>query len=442
VNGADVTGADVTDLDADVVVVGGGAAGATAVRTVLVEDDTRRVLFVTGEAHRPYDRTDLSKAVLAGVRDAPAPLYPDDLDAAADAGRLTLRTSTEVVGLDPDERRLTLDDGTAVTYTAMLLATGAAPRTLPLPGADLAGVHLVREVAALGPLRDAVARGGRGGRLVVLGGGLIGLEVAAAARAHGTEVTVLEVADRLMGRVLPPPIAEVVAAAHAAQGVELHLGVQPTAIEAAPEATSESGRVAGARVAGVRLADGRLIDADDVVIAVGVRPRTELAEAAGLTVDDGVVVDPRLRTSAEGVWAAGDLVRVRGLDGTLARRTEAWTPALAMGQHAARSILGAEDAYTEVPTMWSDQYDLRIRGAGTPVDGQDVVVRGTVDDTAGLAAFGVVDGRVVSVVGIGRTPRVGRTVRAAQQLIERGVQVTPAQLADTEVDLRHLARRP
>lgn len=410
--------------EAEVVVLGGGAAGATAVRTLLDEGHPGHIVLITAEQALPYDRTDLSKAVLTGERDRPAALYPEELD----DDRLEVRLGTSATALDLAARRLTLSDGSPLRYGMLLLATGAAPRQLLLPGADLAGVHLVREVAALSALRAAV---GTGGDLVVIGGGLIGLEVAAAARAHGTRVTVLEVADRLMARVLPAPIAAIIADEHVDHGVRLELGVTPTSLVAG----------AAGHVAGVTLDDGRTIGADDVVIAVGVRPRDELAVTAGLEVDDGVLVDRRMRTSDPHVLAAGDLVQIREDDGAVGRRTEAWTPALAMGQHAARVILGANKPYDNIPWMWSDQYDLKLQAAGAAMGGLELVSRGDFGDRDGLAIFGLDGNRVRSVVGVSRGARIGRTVRAGQLLIQHAVTVAPEQLADPAVELRALALR-
>ncbi len=407
---------------ADIVIVGGGAAGATAARTLLVEGETDRIVLLGGEPMAPYDRTDLSKAILAGTRDVPAPLYPDDL---VDP-RLTLRTGSVVRRLDLPAHEVVLDDGSAVGFGQLLLAPGAAPRDLPLPGRDLAGVHLVREWAAAPALRDAVRAGGN---LVVIGGGLIGLEVAAAARSHGTQVTVIEAADRLMGRVLPPSVTAIVADLHAANGVELVVGTRPTELIGDRQ-----------RLTGVELADGRVLPADAVVIAIGVTPRTQLAADAGLEVHDGIVVDEHLRTSHPDVLAAGDAVRIRAADGRLRVRSEAWTPALGAGQHAARVLLGADGPYTEVPWMWSDQYDHKVQAAGAALDGLALVERGSVAEPDGLAVFGLdATGTVAGVAGVSRGARIGRTVRAAQLLIEQRVAVPVEQLQDPTVELRRLA---
>ena len=412
------TGPDAAD--GPVVIIGGGPAGATLARTLLAGEDDVSVVLLTAEPDAPYDRTHLSKSVLTGERDLPPALYPEDLDDP----RLELRTDAEVAAIEPASATVSLRDGRSLTYGRLVLATGAAPRSLPLPGVDLPGVHLIRERAAALELRDALAAVGD---VIVLGGGLIGLEVAAAAQERGCGVTVLEVADRLLGRVLPEVLADHVEAVHRDHGTTIELGVRPT------ELTGE------ARVAGVRLADGRELAADHVVVAVGAAPRTQLAVDAGIEVEDGILVDDRFRTSVPGIYAIGDAVRFRACDGDgLGLRTEAWTPALAMGQHLGRNLLGADEAYAEVPWMWSDQHDLPIQAAGSPV--LDGVQRGELSASTGMAVFGLADGRVTGVAGVSEGRGIGRTVRGAMPMIAQATPVTADELADPDVDLRRLAR--
>lgn len=408
-----------------VVVVGGGAAGASVVRTLHGAGYDGTVVLLCGEPVAPYDRTMLSKGSLLVPGDAPRPLLPDSFDDGLD---VSMRLGAAATSVDLARRIVHTDRGVEVGYDLLVLATGAAPRHLrELPGADHEAVHTIREIAGWGPVRDAVV-GAR--RLVVIGGGLIGLEVAAAARAHGGEVTVVEVADRLMGRVLPGDVAEVAAAEHAARGVTIELGSRPTAIVDG-----------GAQGPGVELADGRVLPADAVLISVGSQPRLDLAEAAGLRVEDGIVVDQHLRTSDPHVLAAGDAVRVMSPDGVLRPRTESWTPAVSMGQHAARTILGQPATYDDVPWMWSDQYDLRIQAAGAAVTDLEQVRRGSPDDPAGLVVFGLDRGQVAGVAGVSRGNGIGRTIRAGQLLIQHAVAIDAETLSDTGGDLRRLVPR-
>lgn len=405
-----------------VVIVGGGGAAAAAVAT-LVGAERTDVVVLTAEDIGPYDRTTLSKAVLAGERDGPPPLYDERL-AAVD-----LRTRTTVTGLDLGQRAVTASgpDGVGeVSYGSLLLTTGATPRHLPLDGAGLDGVLVLRSAADADAL---VAATTDAREVVVVGGGLIGLEAAAALRARSVGVTVVEAADRLLGRVLPPVLADIVAQAHRDAGVRFEIGVRPTRF------------VGDEAVAGVELDDGRVLDADVVLVAIGVVPATALAEEAGLATDDGVLVDQQLRTSDAAVLAAGDVVRVADGTGGHRRRTEAWTPALAMGQHAARTILGTPSAYTDAPWMWSDQYDLQVQAVGASVEDLRQVHRGTADGDHGLVVVGLgPDGTVAGAAGVSLGSGVGRVVRGLQKLVERGVVVEPDQLADESVDLRRLAR--
>lgn len=357
----------------------------------------------------------MSKAALAEGA-APPRLYADDL---ADV----VRTGTVVTAIDRDRRVVVTEDGD-VPYGTLLLATGAAPRLPPVPGLAPPAVHVLRDAADGRGLAAALRPGAH---LLVVGGGLIGLEVAASARDRDVEVTVVEAAARPMARVLPAALSEPLVAAHRAAGTGFEVGVPPTGL------TSDGER----RV--LTLADGRELVGDVVLVATGVAPRTALAEAAGLAVEDGILVDAFFRTSDPTVLAVGDAVRVRGEDGLLTARTEAWTPALAMGQHAARVILGEAPApYAEVPWAWSDQLGLRVQVAGAPV-GSDVVLRGGLDAPEGLLVLGLDGDRVVGAAGMSRGTGVGRVVRGAVGLIQSGRAVDRAALADPGTDLRALA---
>lgn len=410
-----------------VVVVGGGGAGGMLARTLQRGGWPGAVVVLTAEPHDPYDRTMLSKGALLGDVEEPRGLLPD-IGELGDGDRpVDVHHSTTVVDIDIDRRVALTHDGAQVRWDVLVLAIGARPRTLDMPGSDLPFVHTLRERAAWDPLRAAVRSGGR---LVIIGGGLIGLEVAAAAVAHGTDVTVVEVADQLMGRLLPPVLAEAVAAAHVARGVRIELGAQPVAIVEAD----------GDRPRAVRLDDGRMLDADAVLVSVGSVPRLELAARMGLEVDDGIVVDAHLRTSVPNVFAIGDVVRPTAPDGSPRPRTESWTPAVSMGQHVARHLLGNDDPWTEVPWMWSDQYDLRLQAVGVGVPGHDLVARGSLDDDGGLVLFGLDNDVVVGAVGLGRGGGPGRTIRGAQALVAAAVPVDRGDLTDPGVDLRRLSR--
>lgn len=402
----------------DLVIVGGGPAAATLVMTLRQLGHDGDVVVFSEEDRLPYDRTVVSKGLLEDDPTPPPLLFTEELATVT-------RTHSEVVRIDPDQHRVELADSHAVGFDRLVLATGAAPWVPPIDGVDAPDVSLLRSAASGEALRDHL---GEGRRLVIVGGGVIGLEVAAVARTRGTAVTVLESAPVPMSRVLPATITEPLLEVHRGHGVTIHLGVLPTAIEG-DGATVE-----------VRCQDGPTIQADHVLVATGARPRTQLARAACLDVDDGIMVDELLTTSHPAIFAIGDVARLRAADGSTTR-SEAYTAAMSMGQHLARHLTGNPTPYREVPWSWSDQYDLTLQATGWPDRATTWVVRGSVGQLeAGLVALGLAEDRLVAAAGISRGRAVGRVVKGAQALIGAGLTVTPAQLEDPTVDLRRLSR--
>ncbi|GDY33731.1 NAD(P)/FAD-dependent oxidoreductase [Gandjariella thermophila] len=371
-----------------IVVVGAGLAGATAAITLRERGFDGEVVLLGREPHRPYELPDLSKALLLG--DADAPTWVAGESAYAERG-IDLRTGTEVREVRPADRVVVDDRGGELRYDRLLLATGSRPRTLPLPGADLAGVHLLRTLDDSLALREAL-RPGR--RLVIVGAGWIGCEVAAAARRHGTEVTVLDVAALPLRNVLGERIATVFRDLHAEHGVAWRLG---TGVR---ELAGEDGRVRA-----VRLVGGDELPADLVLLGVGAAPRLELAERAGIrTTGDvpggGVTVDAALRTSAPGVVAAGDIAAHDHPRYGHQVRVEHWANAKDQGAHAAGTLLGEDTPYRASPFFFSDQYDLGLeyRGLADP-DRDELVVRG---DPASreFIAFWLRDGSVRAAMNV------------------------------------------
>ncbi|AXV08925.1 Ferredoxin reductase [Euzebya pacifica] len=404
-----------------VVVVGGGPAAAALVHGLHRGGHEGSVVVLAGEGCTPYDRTAVSKGLLTGEVPTAPELFPEVL--TADVVR-----HADVVEIDRAAREVVTGDDDRIGFDRLVLATGAAPRVPPVPGLDGPHASTLRDAAEAAVLAERLRPGAR---LVVVGAGLIGLEVAAAARTRGASVTVLEAAPTALSRVLPTVVSEVVLSRHAAEGIDVRLGTPPSAVVSS---SSSSGQAV------VVLADGTELPADHVLVATGVAPRTDLAAAAGLAVDDGVLVDERLVTSDPAIMAIGDVARVRAADGTTARH-EAYTPAMAMGQHAARTILGEPTRFVDVPWSWSDQLDLSIQVAGWPDRADRWVLRGSAEDLdAGLFAFGVRDGRLVAATGVSRGRQVGRIVRGAQALVAAGLDVDDAALADPSTDLRRLAR--
>ncbi len=405
-----------------IVILGAGVAGLSAAEALRELGYGAAVRVLAAEAALPYERPALSKRFLdASDPVDPPPLLPPDR--LADLA-LELDVGVAAVAVDRSARTVATTTGERVHWERLLLATGAAPRRLQLPGAELGGVHALRELADARRLRSALRPGAR---VVLVGGGVVGLEVAAAAAARGLEVTVLEAAPQVMGRVVPAACAALLVELHEARGVRVRIGTRPVAFTGA-----------GGRVESVLLEGGERVPADVVVTGVGAVPRTQLAERAGLDVRDGIVVDERLRTSDERIFAAGDVAAA--WDATTGRhvRREQWDSALRQGRRAAAAMLGEDSPERDVPWMWSDQHDLHVQAVGRGFAGLDVVVRGRLDARGGVAFLGLRDGRLEAACGVSVGTGVARTIRAARSLIGRdGVA---AALADPDLDLHRLAR--
>jgi 3-phenylpropionate/trans-cinnamate dioxygenase ferredoxin reductase component len=341
------------------VIVGGGLAGAKAAETLRDEGFEGRVVLIGEEEVRPYERPPLSKDRLRGEGEEDAIfVHGEDF---YETKSIELRTGTRAASLDVGASEVELEDGERIGFDKLLLATGSTPRRLPVPGADLPGVHLLRTVGDADRLRGSLSPGAR---LVVIGAGWIGCEVAASARQIGAEVAMLAPEAVPLERVLGPEVGALYRDLHAGHGVNLALGTGVEAIEGSD------------RVTGVRTSDARVLGADVVVIGVGVAPRTELAEAAGLDVDNGVLVDDRLRTSAPNVFAAGDIANAEHpiLGGRV--RVEHWGTALEQGPAAARNMLGQDLPYERIPYFFSDQYDVGMEYAGHALTWDRVLFRG------------------------------------------------------------------
>jgi 3-phenylpropionate/trans-cinnamate dioxygenase ferredoxin reductase subunit len=402
-------------------IVGAGLAGAKAAEALRAEGFTGRIVLLGAEPHRPYERPPLSKDYLQGKagRDAvfvhPAEWYPEH--------RVELRTADPVVSVDPAEHRLTTRDGERLDYDRLLLSTGAAPITLPVPGADLAGVRYLRTLDDSDALRAALRPDTR---IVIIGGGWIGLETAAAARAAGAAVTVLEQAELPLLRVLGPRLATVFADLHAEHGVRLHTGVTVAGLGAAAGNPTAVGTV--------RLADGRQIDADLVVVGIGVRPNVELARAAGLDVDDGILVDAGLRTSDPDICAAGDVANAQHPLLGRRLRVEHWANALNQPVVAARTMLDRPAVYDRLPYFYTDQYELGMEFTGHPGPDDQVVLRGDLGARQ-FIAFWLREGRLTAAMNV-NVWDVGEPIR---ELIRGGSVVDERRLADPEVPLGDLA---
>jgi 3-phenylpropionate/trans-cinnamate dioxygenase ferredoxin reductase subunit len=396
------------------IVVGAGLAGARAVETMRAEGFDGRIVLVGDEPVRPYERPPLSKGLLQGSTEAAeAFVHSEDWYAAAN---VELRTSTLATGLRPDAREIELDTGEQLHYDRLLLATGSSARPLTVPGADLAGVHLLRSLADGEALAGALKSSPR---VVVIGSGWIGTEVAASARAAGCEVTLVGRGSAPLERILGPEVGAVFRDLHSDHGVRLMMGVGV-----------ESLRGAG-RVEEVHTADGRVIPCDLVVAGVGAIPRTELAESAGMTIKHGgVATDQCLHTSANWVYAAGDVAAAWHPLFRSRVRVEHWANAGNQGPVAARNMLGRGVVYDRVPYFFSDQFELGMEYSGYAPKWDEIVFRGD-PHRREFIAFYLREGRVVA----GMNANVWDVVGSIQNLVRSERVVDPAILADSDASL-------
>ncbi|WP_406044961.1 FAD-dependent oxidoreductase [Micromonospora sp. NBC_00898] len=408
------------------VIVGAGLAGARAAQTMREEGFDGRVILLGEEPERPYERPPLSKGLLLGTTPRRA-VHVHDAD-WYEANHVELRTATQVTGIDRDARQVVLDDGERLGYDKLLLTIGSTPRRLDVPGADLDGVRYLRTLADSDRIAEALTDQAH---LVVIGAGWIGLEIAAAARQQGAAVTVVEVADLPLQRVLGDQVARVFADLHQSHGVTFRFGAGVRQLRG-------SGRVSS-----VLLTDGTELPADTVVVGVGIQPNVQLAEAAGLKVEDGIVTDARLLTSDPHIYAAGDVANA--YQPLLGRhiRVEHWANALNGGPAAARSMLGQQVEYARLPYFFSDQYDLGMEYSGWAApDGYDrVVFRGDPSVVDGRApeflAFWVSDGRVLAGMNA-NVWDVTDQIRALVRAGHSGRAVDLAKLSDPQVPLGDL----
>lgn len=404
---------------AGMVIVGAGECGTRAALALREAGYDGPVTLFGSELHPPYERPPLSKdALTTADPTAKGIAGADGLAAAA----IDFRPGATAAAIDRARHVVTLADGAELPYARLLLATGARPRPLPLPGADGPNVVTLRTLDDAARLRAAL---GPGRRLAVIGGGFIGLEVAASARRLGSAVTVLEAQPRLLARGAPAEIAGLIEARHRAEGVEIRLGA----------------RIAGVTPTGVRLDGGDEIPADVVVAGIGVLPETGLAAACGLALDNGIAVDATLATSDPDVFAAGDCCAVAHPHYGRRVRLESWRSAQEQGALAARNMLGAAEALGTVPWFWSDQYDLGLQIAGL-AEGAIHDVRRDVREGAVILFHRDADGRLLAASGIGSGNAVARDIRLAEMLIARGARPDPAALADPSVSLKALLRDP
>ncbi|MFF7947108.1 NAD(P)/FAD-dependent oxidoreductase [Streptomyces griseorubiginosus] len=417
------------DADQTFVIVGGGLAGAKAAETLRTEGFTGRVILICDERDHPYERPPLSKGYLLGKEERDSVFVHEPAWYARNDIELHLGETVDAIDRTAKTVRFG-EDGTAVHYDKLLLATGAEPRRLDIPGTDLAGVHHLRRLAHAERLKGVLAALGRdNGHLVIAGAGWIGLEVAAAAREYGAEVTVVASSSTPLYSVLGPELGNVFAELHREHGVRFHFGARLT------EIVGQDGMVLAARTD-----DGEEHPAHDVLAAVGAAPRVALAEQAGLELVDrahggGIAVDEQLRTSDPDIYAAGDVASFHHALFDTRLRVEHWANALNGGPAAARAMLGRQVTYDRVPYFFSDQYDLGMEYSGWAPPGSydEVVIRGDAGKRE-FIAFWVKQGRVLA----GMNVNVWDVTEPIQGLIRSGTRVDTDALADPHVPLESL----
>jgi len=397
-----------------ILIIGGGQAGAQAVDTLRREGFAGRLLLIGEEPELPYQRPPLSKKYLCGEMAADRLLFRHQ--SFYDEHRVELILGVKAVRLDAAAHQVTLSDGRQLTYDGLLLGLGASSRRLTCPGAELAGVHYLRGLSDVSPIR-AGFKSGR--RVVIVGGGYIGLETAATCRHMGCEVTVLEMADRIMNRVVAPTVSDYFALEHRAHGVEILCDMRVIRLEGE------------GRVERVVCADGSSRAADFVIVGIGAVPTTSLASEAGLACDNGIVVDEYCRTSDASIFAAGDCTSHPSLRYARRVRLESVDNAFEQGKTAALNLLGRQVTHDRVPWFWSDQFDNKLLIVGLAQDHNRLVVRGDLKSRSFSVCY-LKDRELLAVEAINHS----KDYMAARKLIAERATLDPEKLADPQLGLR------
>ncbi len=399
-----------------VVIVGAGHAAGQLVASLKQRKFAGDIVLIGDEPYLPYQRPPLSKKFLAGELAAdrlyvkPESFYEDS--------QIDVRLETRVTEIDRERKTLKTDSDDEIQYDKLILALGSRVRRLPIDGADLDGVHYLRSIADVDGIRSEI---GKKKSAVIVGAGYIGLEVAAVIRQLGLDVTVVEMADRVMSRVVSPEISDFYQIEHSNQGVRLRLSTGVSAFRG------------DGRVEAVETDDGELIPADFVVVGVGIDPNTEIASAGGLIVDDGIVVDDRCQSSDPDIYAVGDCSNHPNSIYDRRLRLESVHNALEQAKTAVSNICGVESHYSQVPWFWSDQYDLKLQIAGLSEGYDDIVIRGNPADRS-FACLYLRDGKLIATDAV-NSPR---DFVQSKALIAAGTKIDREKLGDTEVELKEL----
>jgi 3-phenylpropionate/trans-cinnamate dioxygenase ferredoxin reductase subunit len=399
------------------VIIGASHAAAQLAPTLRQEGWQGRIIIVGDEPYMPYHRPPLSKTFLSGEKSLedinirPPIIY--------EKAEIEFMLNTRVESIDRDNKKLSLDSGETLEYNKLALTTGSRVRKVDLPGIDLEGVYYLRDVNDVEKIKAHVEAGKKA---VIVGGGYIGLETAAVLRQSGMEVSVLEMMERVLQRVTAPEVSAFYDRIHSEEGVNINCGVGVSAIEGET------------KVSKVICSDGSEYAADLVVVGVGIMPNVELAEAAGLEVNNGIVVDEFARTSDADIVAAGDCTMHHNALYDRDIRLESVQNATDQARVAALTLCGKEKAYAALPWFWSDQYDLKLQIAGLSQGYDEVIVRGDRENSRSFAAFYLKDGVVISVDAVNKPPEF----MVGKRLINGKVKVDKTKLADNSVSMKEL----
>jgi 3-phenylpropionate/trans-cinnamate dioxygenase ferredoxin reductase subunit len=400
-----------------IVIAGAGHAASQVVASLRQYNFEGKIVLVGEEPYLPYQRPPLSKSFLAGESDL-AELYLRAPEFYQDAA-VDVRLDTRIETIDRAAKSLRLSDGSELNYDKLALTTGSRVRRLPIAGADLSGIYYLRDIADVEQIQSHVKPGARA---VIVGGGYIGLEVAAVCATRGIEVVVLEMESRVMNRVVDPVVSEFYQRRHQAEGVRIVTGVRVESFE------GNSG------LQRVICADGSSYEADFAVVGVGILPNSELAEEAGLAVDNGIVVDKYAATNDPDIVAAGDCTNHPSHFYEKQIRLESVQNAVDQAKVAAATLCGEEKEYASIPWFWSDQYDIKLQIVGLSQGHDETVVRGDPQSGA-FAVFYLKEGRIIAVDAINKP----QEFMLSKRLIPKGLQIPPDRLRDTEISMREMA---
>ena len=401
------------------VVIGGGHAAGRAIEAMREAGYTGLITLIGSEHELPYERPALSKELLINEKSNEFTFINDSNWYAEQNVELVLGTTAEE--LDPNNKVIKCTDGRIFTYEKLLIATGARVRRLNIPGTEHPSIHYLRTLNDAKLLSSQLTKDKK---LVVIGGGFIGLEVAASASLRGAAVSIIESGERLMGRAVPPLISQYMASRHQSEGVHLYFNATPLKIDIYENSFNQ-----------VVLNDGSIIDADLVVIGIGVEPETSLAINAGLAVDNGILTDSFCNTSDSAIYAAGDCTNHFNslLDKRI--RLESWQNAQNQAIVAAHNMCGKKEIHSETPWFWSDQYEINLQIAGSPGVWNTPILRGDIN-SGSFILFNLEDGIITAVAGV----NAGRDMSFARRLIYSKIRFTETTLTDLSLSLRQLAK--